>query len=131
MGASRHNPLSPAYAGPIPDELIGASITVSVEMSPEFMMRVAAFQNDPINAGHPPPNPTADDAHAVFFITGKLVRPSALIPDRSKWPSGEAKIHEILRCKYSEFIEAIEASNPHLKASQVEAPADGGTVVPS
>jgi hypothetical protein len=125
LGQSRNNPLSPAYNGDLPDELVGAKVTMQVEMAAEFQLRVAMWQQDPLNLGQEPPfKPGPDDVRAAFYITGTLVRPSALIADRSKWPSGEATMGKLFDMPYSDYIGRIEDANPHLKTTPRED--DGG-----
>lgn len=120
MGDSKVNILSPSYAGNLPEALIGGRISVAVEPSADFLIRVGLWQNDPVNLGKDPPSPKESDCDAVFYLAGDLVIPSALIKDRDKWPSGSAKMGELFRLPYPEFVQRIQLENPHLRASKVE-----------
>lgn len=123
MGESRSNPLSPAYRGELPKVMLGGTVRVAVEASAEFMMRLQAWRDDPVNAGKDGPEPKEADTDCVFYLVGSLVRPSHLFrDDRSKWPAGEAKMGEIFRLPYLEFVQRIELDNPHMRAATEPAP---------
>jgi hypothetical protein len=126
MGLSRNNPLSTAFAGTLPDLLVGGSVTVEVLPSTEFVMRATAFQADPVNAGRVMDLPGPGDWDAVFMLNGSMTKPSALERNNpQRWPTGSAPMGELFRLNFEEFKLRIEDRNPHLKAPMV------GTDVPA
>lgn len=128
MGDSRFNPRSPAYKGELPDLLIGAKLGTVTEPNAEFMMKLTAWRNDPLNASKEAPEPAEGEWDAVVYLIGELTRPSAMI-DRHKWPHGEAPIGELFRMPFAEYVQAIEARCPAVRADvaplQLEAPGGG------
>lgn len=108
MGQHHSNPFSDSYRGEVPAIKITAEIDAQVVPSDDWLKA-----NPPDDEGNRPQCPP-ESWEVRFIILGMMMLPSALEPNKAKWPHGQCPMVELDRMPWSRYLELMIATNPQL-----------------